>query len=314
MDAKFPGSHAPGRSEPMAGRRGRIFRRRRRVAHEFPFPAHAADVHGAADGGSVPDHRHPRADAGDPRELPVGDVSAQSRRAHARDGDRRRARLHVARLRDRSDGADQSRDSPPAGAVAREQPPQDRAAQYPPLLHARHAGPLLRRRDRDGRQLLSRRSQRLPHPDAMEQRSQRRFFEGESAAALSPDHDRSGISLRSDQRREPAEESLLASLVDAARHRDAEKLSRLLARLDRVSPSGKCQGAGLSPALEGRDHPRGGESFAFLATGGTRSRALLRLCSRWKFSAAIVFPAIKKIALPPDDGTARAFLVRPAIG
>ena len=31
----------------------------------------------------------------------------------------------------------------------------------------------------------------VPHPDAMEQRSQRRFLESESAAALPADHDRS---------------------------------------------------------------------------------------------------------------------------
>ena len=79
VDAKFPGPHASRGSEPMAGRRGRLFRRRRRVAHEFPLPAHAADVHGAADGGSVSDHRHPRSDAGDSGELPVGDVPAQPR-------------------------------------------------------------------------------------------------------------------------------------------------------------------------------------------------------------------------------------------
>ena len=78
------------------------FGERRRVAHEFPFPAHAANVHGAANGGSVSDHRHPRSDAADSGQLPMGDVPAQSRRAHARDGDRRGARLHVARLRERS--------------------------------------------------------------------------------------------------------------------------------------------------------------------------------------------------------------------
>ena len=36
---------------------------------------------------------------GDPRRLPVGDLPAQPRRAHPRDGHRRRARLHVRRVR-----------------------------------------------------------------------------------------------------------------------------------------------------------------------------------------------------------------------
>ena len=62
-------------------------------------------------------------------------------------------------------------------------------------------------------------------------RSQRRFFEGESAAALPADHDRSRIPLRSDQRRKSAEESVVAAVVDAARHRHAEKFQGVLARL-----------------------------------------------------------------------------------
>ena len=45
--------------------------------------------------GPLPDHRHPAPDAGDPGELPVGDLPAQPRRADARDGDRQRARLSV---------------------------------------------------------------------------------------------------------------------------------------------------------------------------------------------------------------------------
>ena len=60
--------------------------------------------------------------------------------------------------------------------------------------------------------------------------SQRRLFQSESAAALSADHHRSGISLRSDQRRKSAEEFVVAALVDAARHRDAEKLQRAFSR------------------------------------------------------------------------------------
>ncbi len=199
---EIPGPHAAGGGEPVAGGRGLLLRHRRRVAHEFPFPAHAADVHVAPDGGSLPDHRHHGSDAGDSRELPVGDVPPESRRVDSRNGDRRGARLHVAGLCERSDRADQSRDSPPARAAPRQQPPQDRAAEHSPLFDAWNAGPLLRRRDRDGRQRLPRRSQRRPHPDAMEPGSQRRFLARESAAALSPDHHRPRVQLRGDQRRE----------------------------------------------------------------------------------------------------------------
>ena len=49
-----------------------------------------------------------------------------------------------------------------------------------------HADPLLRRRDRHGRQHLSRRSQRRPHAHAVERRSQCRIFSSQSSHALQP--------------------------------------------------------------------------------------------------------------------------------
>ena len=52
-----------------------VLRRRRRVPHGVPLPADAAHVHGAAAGRSPSDHRDHAADAGHPRELPVGDCS-----------------------------------------------------------------------------------------------------------------------------------------------------------------------------------------------------------------------------------------------
>ena len=53
------------------------------------------------------------------RRLSMGAVPSQSRRADARNGDRRRARLHVQRLRRRSADAAQRRHPPPSGAAAR---------------------------------------------------------------------------------------------------------------------------------------------------------------------------------------------------
>ena len=50
--------------------------------------------------------------------------------------------------------------------------PPDRAAGRPALLVSRHADHLLRRRNRHGRQPLSRRPQRRPHADAVDRRSQ----------------------------------------------------------------------------------------------------------------------------------------------
>src|SRR5579885_2129352 len=76
--------HAPRRGEPVARGRRRVFRQRRRVPHGVPLPADAAPLHGALHGGPLPDHRHPGADAADPRHLPVGALPPQPRRAHAR--------------------------------------------------------------------------------------------------------------------------------------------------------------------------------------------------------------------------------------
>ena len=111
VDAAVPGPHAAGRGQPVARGRRRLLRRRRRVPHELPLPDHAADVHVDSHGGSLPDPRHPGADAADPGQLPVGAVPAQPRRADAGDGDRRRARLHVPRLRARQRDAHQPRAS-----------------------------------------------------------------------------------------------------------------------------------------------------------------------------------------------------------
>ena len=62
---RVPRPRAARRGEPVAGRRRRVLRRRRRVPHGVPLPGDAADVHGdAARGGACPIDRDPRADAG----------------------------------------------------------------------------------------------------------------------------------------------------------------------------------------------------------------------------------------------------------
>ena len=71
---------------------------------------------------------------------------------------------------------DQPRHPPPAGAAAAERPPQDRADERAAVLPAGHAGHLLRRRDRHGRQRLPRRPRRRAHADAVEPRPQRRLL------------------------------------------------------------------------------------------------------------------------------------------
>ena len=112
----------------MAGGRAALLRRRRRVPHGLPLPAHAAHVHGAAQGGPHADRRHHGRRRRSPM-LPVGAVPAQPRRADARDGDRRGARLHVPEYAADPADAHQPRHPPPAGAAARQRPPPDRAAE-----------------------------------------------------------------------------------------------------------------------------------------------------------------------------------------
>ena len=76
----------------------------------------------------------------------------------------------------------------------------------PPLLAPRHAGPLLRRRDRHGGQLLPRRPQRRAHADAVERRQERRLLARQPAAALPAGDRRSRVPLRGGERRGAAGE------------------------------------------------------------------------------------------------------------
>ena len=182
----------------------RLLRRRRRVPHGVPLPADAAAVHGAADGGPLPDHRHPRSRR---RRSPTSCQWALFLRNH----DELTLEMVTDEERDymyrvyaaRAAGADQPRHPPPARAAARQRPAQDRADERPAVLAAGHAGHLLRRRDRDGRQHLPRRPQRRAHADAVERRPQRRLLARQPAAALPAADHRPRVPLRDGQRRDP---------------------------------------------------------------------------------------------------------------
>ncbi len=119
----------------------------------FHFPLMPRLFMGLQQEQALPDPGHPGADPGHPRQLPVGGVPAQPRRAHPRDGDRPGPRLHVAGLCRGSAGAHQRRHPPPPGPAA-QAAPQAGADERAAHVDAGHAGPLLRRRDRHGRQLL----------------------------------------------------------------------------------------------------------------------------------------------------------------
>ena len=130
--------------------------RRRRVPHVLPLPGDAAHLHGGPARVALADLRDHGADARDPGQLPVGHLPAQPRRADPRDGHRRGPRLHVGRVRQGPAHEGQHRHPPPAGAAARQRHQPDRAVHRAAALAARLAGPLLRRRDRHGRQHLAR--------------------------------------------------------------------------------------------------------------------------------------------------------------
>ena len=106
----------------VARGRAPVLRRRRRVPHGVPLPADAAALHVDRDGGPPSAGGDHGADPAHPGQLPVGDLPAQPRRAHARDGDRPRARLHVPHLRRRPAHAHQRRHPPAPGAADGEQP------------------------------------------------------------------------------------------------------------------------------------------------------------------------------------------------
>ena len=116
IDRALPQPHAARGGQPMAGGRARLLRGRRRMPDGVPLSADAAHVHGHRAAGPPPDRRDHAADAGHPGQLPVGDLPAQPRRAHAGDGHQQGARLHVHHVRRRSARAHQPRH--PAAARA----------------------------------------------------------------------------------------------------------------------------------------------------------------------------------------------------
>ena len=116
----------------------------RRVPDGVPLPGDAAHLHGRAAGVAVPDLGDPGPDPGDPGHLPVGHLPAQPRRAHARDGQRRGARLHVGRVRAGPADEGEHRHPPPARTAAGQRRQQDGVVHGDAAVAARLADPVLR--------------------------------------------------------------------------------------------------------------------------------------------------------------------------
>ena len=128
--------------------------------------------------------RRARGAAADPARLPVGALRAQPRRAHARQALGRRARGGVRRVRARPRDADvRARPAPAAAVDARRRPAAHAARLLADVLAARHAGAVLRRGDRHGREPRDRGPLRGARADAVVGRAQRRLHDRATSRA-----------------------------------------------------------------------------------------------------------------------------------
>ena len=103
----------------------------------------------------------------------------------------------------------------PPGAAARERRRPHQADEQPAAVDARLADPLLRRRDRHGRQHLPRRPRRRAHADAVAAGAQRRVLARGSAAAVPAADHGPDLRLRGGQRRGAAARAVVAAQLDA---------------------------------------------------------------------------------------------------
>ncbi|CAA9331956.1 MAG: GH13_16 / GH13_36 / GH13_4 / GH13_23 / GH13_ 17 / GH13 / GH13_31 / GH13_40 / GH13_30 / GH13_29 / G H13_35 / GH13_20 / GH13_2 / GH13_34 / GH13_18 / GH13 _21 / GH13_10 / GH13_1 / GH13_19, partial [uncultured Gemmatimonadaceae bacterium] len=306
---RVPGAGVPGRGQPVAARRAPVLRRGRRVPHGVPLPAHAADVHGGAARGPHADRRDHGAHPRDPGLVPVGDLPAQPRRAHARDGDRRGARLHVHGVRARQADAHQRGDPPPARAADGQRPPADRADERAPHVDAGHADHLLRRRDRHGRQRLPRRPQRRAHADAVERVVELGLLRRRQRGALQPPHRRPALRLPGRERDVAGAHADVAAALDAAPGGGAAAAQGVRARDAGVPAPGQHQGARVPARVRGRDDPLRELALALRAARGARPRALRRPRAGGAVERAAV-PADRRAALLLHDGAVRVLLVQ----
>ena len=125
---------------------------------------------------------------------------------------------------------DQHRHPAPPRAADGKRPPQHRTDDQPAALDAGHADRLLRRRNRDGRQHLSRRPRRRAHADAMVGRSQRRLFARRPGNGSFCRRSWTRSTARVDQRRSAGTQSLVALALDAQASSACAKASRAFGR------------------------------------------------------------------------------------
>ncbi len=306
----LPGPHAAGRGQHVARGHADVFRRRRRMPHGVPLPADAAHVHGDREGGPLPDHRHHAPDAGDPAERAMGDLPAQPRRADARDGDGRGARLPVEHLRVRQAGAHQPRHPPAAGAAAAARPAPHRADERPAPVHARHARDLLRRRDRHGRQHPPRRPRRRAHADAVDGGPQRRLLARRPGQRRAAAHHGPALRLQRRERGGPGARPAFAAELDAAHAVAARQPPGLRPRHAALPLPRQPARAGLPARVRGRHDPVRRQPVAHPAGGGAGPRRV-RGPRAGRAQRPHALPAGRQAELPAHPAALRLLLAGP---
>ena len=138
------------------------------------------------------------------------------------------------------------------------------------FVAARHAGPLLRRRDRHGRQHLSRRPQRRAHADAVERRPQRGLLAANRQqlylpVIIDPEYHYEAVNVEAQQ---DNPHSLLWWMKRL--HRAAPAAPGVRARLARVPPPREPEGPRVPAPARGRDDPRRREPVALRAARRAR--------------------------------------------
>ena len=137
-------------------------------------------------------------------------------------------------------------------------------------------GPLLRRRDRDGRQRLPRRPRRRAHADAVDGRPQRRLLARRLRAALRAAADGPGLRLPGGQRRGAAAHADLAAALAAPLHRAAQGAPGVRARHLRAARA-------VEPAdLRPHPHATRTTSCSACTTSRARPRRSSSTCPRFE--------------------------------
>src|SRR5581483_11456044 len=202
----------------------------------------------------------------------------------------------------------QPRDPTPARAAARQRPRRDPADARDPLLAARRAGPLLRRRGGYGRQHLPRRPRRRAHADAVDERPQRRLLARGLPAALPAAVDGPRLRVPGGERRGAVAPAELAAALAAPPRRAAQGPPGVWARHLRGTAAGEPAHLRARAAVRRRHDSLRPQPCALGASGRARPIALGGARARGDVRPHTVSPH-RRAPVPPHPRAARVLLV-----